>query len=76
MAFTDTDKVMYNFQTSKDLHDILINFLEKKTKVVEDEEDKLQEDEANQSKKSKSQQKGGTKADQTPNPLQKASLTE
>ena len=33
---------MYNFQTSKDLHDILINFLEKKAKVVEDEPNKNQ----------------------------------
>ena len=32
---------MYNFQTSKHLHDILINFLEKKAKVVDDENDKI-----------------------------------
>ena len=39
MAFTDTDKVMYNFQTSSDLHQILKNFMETKVKVVEDGEE-------------------------------------
>jgi hypothetical protein len=41
IAFTDIDKVMYSLQTSKELHHILTRFLEKDTKIVEDEPEQV-----------------------------------
>lgn len=44
IAFTDTDKVMYNLQTSKKLHYILKKFFIKNTQFLEKEQEELDAD--------------------------------
>lgn len=44
IAFTDTDKVMYNLQTSKKLHYILKKFFIKNTQFLEKENEELDAD--------------------------------
>ena len=58
------------------MHDILINFLEKKTKVVEDEDESLQDKDGKQPEKSKSRQREGTIGESAPTPFQRTSGTD